>query len=570
MLKMLGMTAVGMGLCFSAFSAATQPQKGKMMQVTAATQHLHPESEPEFRQIPNVTLMDKPYVPLMTVVGGDCMGNFTEEQIKQIATTWRMVNSHGLMVNGDKQEQGMMKLWAGPDCGKDAEGRTSIDRIKAINPDFIFSNYRNGSYISQNCPDEAREVETRFPLAISVWNTSTTLTKSVSASDSTLIISKFPTIPADRPAFYPFKKSTTTEEHSKNPREYVAFIRLGDEAIRIDDIQATADGLTMQVKRGIWGTTASDHSEGTPVLQPIYIGRNMGIDKGDAYLSGTPDNKSPQLGLRYALITKDPKFQEWLGEKAAAIFNQNYDVCWLDVSVSTWYNNANPYGDDVNPWNLATNANLTNDEYREWQQIKTDALYQRFPDKKFWINNVKPGNYWRNGHDRYQLSGENGHHPVDGGCMENYAQGHNDWPTLVDQTIDMAKNFQGVAWSKGQDVNGYRLFSYATYLLAYEPKGRLYFAISEGTGLLKKPQSMFYCDLGEPQQHFDKAADAAMSGHAGIYARKFAKGLVLVNAAAQASSIDLDSELIDIDNGQSVKSVSIGAYNAKILLMPQK
>jgi hypothetical protein len=45
------------------------------------------------------------------------------------------------------------------------------ERIKAVNPDFILSNYRNGSYISQNCSHEAAEVETAFPLGIAVWET---------------------------------------------------------------------------------------------------------------------------------------------------------------------------------------------------------------------------------------------------------------------------------------------------------------------------------------------------------------------------------------------------------------
>jgi len=507
-------------------------------------------------------------------------GPFTDDQIKQIAETWSMVNSHGFMINPSNPAGGMMKLWAGPDCEKDAQGRTNIERIKAINPGFLFSNYRHGSNIEQNCPNEAAEVETRFPLAISIWNTSTTLTKGISAQDSTILISRYPKIPKGAPAFYPFKKSTTQAEHTKDKNEYVAWIRLGDEILRVDDLKASDEGIEMQVKRGIWGTAASAHPAGETVFQSVYIGRsNIGslLEGGDAALSGTPDTRAPQMGIRYALMMFDPKYIEWLAEKAKAIFDQNYDICWLDIATSNYYNNADAYGGSVEPWNLQKKKVLTPDEYREWQQIKQDGLYKIFPNKKFWINNVKPGSYFNNGHERYQLSGENGHHPVDGGCMEMYvggaqARAEKGWRISAAATQDWVQNnFGGVAWSKGADFNNYRLFSYATYLMAYEPGAKLKFCISEATGLLSKPQSMFYLDLGKPLQHFKSIDEAKMAGQNGLYARDFEYAKLFMNVGvSEIGPIALGKEYIDIQTGQRISALSIPKGQAKLLALPQE
>lgn len=566
-------------LTTGAFAAQAQQKAGRMRSPSgtgpAATQAADPE-------ITNVEKLDKPYAPLMAVIGGGCMGPFTDEQIQQIADTWKMVNSHGGMLYNDASEKGKMPFWAGPSCEKDGEGKTNAQRIKEVDPDFIVSNYRNGSYIAQFCPEEAEEIETRFPLGISIWNTSTTLLNDITAEDTTVKISRYP---ADRiprgpevregrpPETYPFKKSTTDAEHTKTTKEYVAWIRLGEEILRLEDVQAADDGIQFTVRRGIWGTTASAHKKGDTVFQPIYIGRNMGIDAGDGSLGGRPDDPSKQPGIRYALMTFHPEMHRWLGEKAKIIFDEGYDVCWLDVTVSTWYNNANAYGDEIRPWNIRKNMLLNQDDYREWQQEKNDALYAMFPNGKFWINNVKGGVYFDNGHDRYQLSGENGHHPVDGGSMEMYANhlgNEKAWIQTADMTLDFVNSkFNGVAWSKGSNTMDYRRFSYATYLLGYKPGAELYFAIGEGGGLLSKPRDLFYYDLGEPTQEFQKIAEAEVKDVKGLYSRDFTKGKVVINPGMEPKQMTLDKEYVDSATGKMVKELELEGNRAAILFLPK-
>jgi hypothetical protein len=531
--------------------------------------------------LPGIAQRQTPYAPLTAVIGGGAMGGpFTDDQIKQIAATWQMVNSHGGMLPHDDITKPPSAYWAGPSAGRDAKGLTIGARLKAINPEFILSNYRNGSYIAQFSPWEAAEVESRLPTGISIWNTGCTLVAPIGAGDTRVSITRFPRdkIPArpeikgGRPDHYPFKASTTDAGHSLTTKEYVAWIRLGDELMRVEKIEVAEGQLDLTVRRGLWGTKSSAYAVGAPVFQPVYIGRNMGIDAGDGALGGRPDDPARQPGLRYALMTFDPRMHEWLGEKAARIFAEDYDVCWLDVSVSTWYNNANAFGDEVRPWNVRTKQLLTQDDYRGWQQEKNDALYARFPGRRFWINNVKGGVYFENGHERYQLSGENGHHAVDGGSMEMYANHRGNsaaWIQTAEMTLDFVRSrFSGVAWSKGRNDADYRRFSYATYLLAYEPGAKLYFAAGEGSGLLTRPSPLFYYELGRPLESFKRIAEAELPEAKGVYARRFAQGRVLVNPGMQPNRVILEKDYIDTATGATVREITLEGNQAAILILP--
>jgi len=106
--------------------------------------------------------------------------------------------------------------------------------VKAINPKFTLSNYRNGSYIQQGCPAEAAEVEKQFPLAIAVYNTGCKLRAAPSAEENVVRLTAPSQKPANAPGIYPFKVSTSETEFSQTVKKYVAWLRLGDEILRID------------------------------------------------------------------------------------------------------------------------------------------------------------------------------------------------------------------------------------------------------------------------------------------------------------------------------------------------
>jgi len=94
-------------------------------------------------------LLDRPYVPLMTLMGGGPLGHVpSDKELATIAETFQFVNSHGGMVQPRDPRRRAMAFWAGPSGGVDEQGRTIGERIKTFNPDFTLSNYRNGSYVS--------------------------------------------------------------------------------------------------------------------------------------------------------------------------------------------------------------------------------------------------------------------------------------------------------------------------------------------------------------------------------------------------------------------------------------
>lgn len=515
--------------------------------------------------------MAKPYAPLMIPIPGGRIDPFpTQEQIEQIANTYVFVNSHGGMLSPMNPDQGMMAFPLGKSGGTTSEGLTLNEALKKINPKFTASNYRNGSWISQNCPNEAEEAETRFPLGISCWNTSMTLTQDIGAAETTVETTAFEKREG-RPDIYPFKKSTTDAEHSKSPKEYVAWLRVGEEIMRIDDIAASEDKMTFTVKRGIWGTKAVDHKRGSVVFQPVYIGS---VTKGgDTALSGVPDNKSPQPGLRYGLQVHDKEFQKWLAEKCKRTFDEGYDVAWLDITESNWYNNGNAYADPVIPWNFEAKKTMTRDAFREFQQQKLDYLFSVCPGKYFWGNNMKGSSYLTNGHEQYMLSGEGGHTPMSGGSMEVYANvtRTDHWLDIVNMTLDFVKNdFWGVAWSKGgqERLVDYRLFAYCTYLLAFEPDRErpLMFGRGEGDSLLEPVEDYFYYNLGKPAKTYASVDEAKHPAGNGLYHREFENGYVIVNPSGEEKVQTLDAAMFDGQAGGEVKQVTLRPWTAAILM----
>ena len=200
-----------------------------------------------------------PYAPLMSPMGIENPLP-TDADIAQMVQTFQFVNSHNGRWDVDRGDYGV--FWAGPSAGRDAQGKTRGEKAKELNPKFALSNYRMSQYTQQACSNEAAEVEKRFPLGISVSETSAKLANHISsAKDTTILV-----IPPERteaqkdlPAIYPFKVSTTDEEYSTNPKKCVTWFRIGDEILRIDKAQPKDDLIELTVQRGYWGTKAVSH-----------------------------------------------------------------------------------------------------------------------------------------------------------------------------------------------------------------------------------------------------------------------------------------------------------------------
>lgn len=524
--------------------------------------------------------LEKPYVQLFTLIGPGKLQDVSDKQIEFIANTYGWINSHG----GYWLKPTMPDNWEypfGPSAGLDDQQRSVAQRLKAINPDMILTNYRNGAYISQNALHEAGEAEKRAPLAIAVYNTSTTLARDLSESDTEVLINPPNFVPKGRPAEYPFMPSTTEEEHSLSKKEYVTWLRLGDEIMRIDKVSATDGKITLTVKRGIWGTQAAAHAAtaDTVVMAPVYCGSRR-PDGNEYYLSGLPGGNSPQPALRYVMNQNKPEFWEMLGDKSKECIDEGYNGPWYDCTVSEWINHSNSYGVRLQAaYDPDLKRDLDHETFREYQQNKIDYMFKRFPQSQFYVNWIFPRCYWDNGTDRKLFSGEEGHHPISGGAIEMYAnEGFMDWLPLMKMQIDMRNNnFLHVAWAKKADVGSdhempedYAWFTYGTYLMVHEPGKPMYYGGKWAGDKDPKefvPPAFVYWDLGKPLESYGDISNALIQGTDHLYGRPFEKGVVAVNPDFEkAQTTRMDQSLYNTRTGAWEQEITVQPRSAVVLL----
>jgi hypothetical protein len=195
------------------------------------------------------------------------------------------------------------------------------------------------------------------------------------------------------------------------------------------------------------------------------------------------------------------------------------------------------------------------------------------------VNWFFPQFYFDNGHEKYLFSGENGHHPISGGAIETYANYRNmDWLPLMRMQIDMLKSrFRIACWVKISDVGDdtqvesqYWLFAYGTYLLVQEPDAPQYWgaqwAPQPPHGRFTPP-AFVYWDLGKPLEHFDDIAMARVPESPGIYRRRYANGIVLVNPDPEKRvELKLDEEYYDTESAGWTRLAALGPRSARLLL----
>lgn len=535
------------------------------------------------------TKMDRPFVKLFTLMREGPLNDTSDKTIEYIARNYDWINGHGGSWLKPVHPDGRWEYFAGPSAGRDAQGRTVGERLRAINPEIILSNYRNGPYTSQGALREASEVEKRCPLSIAVFVTGCKLAAPVDDKQTEIRLSPPPDAPEDKPDIYPFKKSFTDQEYSQDKSNYVAWLRLGEEILRIDDARAEDGAIVLTVKRGIWNTTAAAHDTNTHVLEPIYCGRVQSDGKSEYYLSGLPDGSSEQRSLRYVMMQQREDFWEWLAEKAQEVFDEGYDAVWLDVTSSLWINHSDAYGVELPySWDVDKNAPLDNETLREYTQAKIDWFKKRFPEGMFMANSIFPRFYFENGHERHMLSGENGHTPIDGVSLEFYANVTRErnlerttWPLLVKMQMDMRdNNFRVACWVKKEDVGtdwdmarSYQVFAYATHLLVYEPQSPQYWGgqwppkDDNAEEWNFEPPDFVYWDFGKASQTFATLEDAELKSAPGVYARQYEKGMVLVNPdSKQTHTIQLDEQMYDTEQKAWVTQVELKPLTGALLL----
>lgn len=528
--------------------------------------------------------MDHTYVKLFQAVPNGAWEDTSDERLKTIARDYYWINSHaGSWLKGSAPEnkqsaEGLARMadgdvdwryFAGPSAGRDANGKTVGERLREFNPKIILTNYRNGAYTNQNAVREAGEIERRIPMSIAVHDTHTSLTQALSTDETTILLRPPSKVPEGQPATYPFIASTTKEQYSKDKKEFVAWFRLDDEIMRIDEVQSADGKIQLTVVRGYWGTKAAPHAADAVVLQPIYNG-SRGRDR-EYGLSGLPNGNSPQRGLRYVMNQGREEFWNFLAEKSQEILDEGYNGPWFDCTASTWINHSNACGVSVKQqgaWDPELKRNMDPETYREYQQRKIDYLFERWPGREIYVNWFFPRTYFSNGTEKLMFSGANGHKPISGGAIEMYANpGNMEWLPLMDMQLDMTRNnYRHISWVKAADMSEkYMLFAYATHLMIHQNGTEQYWG-REGDPF--NPNPFLYYDLGEPLQTFQKIDEAQLEEVAGVYGRQFDKGLVLVNPdMKQAKSVKLDDTMFDAVSRAWVSEVSLEPRAGVVLIM---
>ncbi len=527
--------------------------------------------------------MNHAYIKLFQAVPNGAWEDTSQKRLEFIARNYFWINSHaGSWLKGSKPTAGVSeglaihdndvdwRYFAGPSAGRDANGKTVGERLRDLNPKIILTNYRNGAYTNQNALKEAGEIEKNLPMGIAVFNTHTTLTKPVAKKDTTIILNPPEKVPAGVPAIYPFKASTTSEKYTKDKKDYVAWLRLDNEIMRINKATAEGGKIVLEVERGYWGTKTAKHGQDAVVLQPVYNGSGR---NGKEYgLSGLPDGSSPQRGLRYVMNQSRPEFWKFLASKSKECIEEGYNGPWFDCTASTWINQSNAYGvsvKDQGPWDPDLKRDLDHETYREYQQRKIDYMFKHFPESEFYVNWFFPQTYFNNGTDKLLFSGENGHHPISGGAIEMYANpGNMEWKPLMAMQIDMRDNhYRTISWVKAANMSPqYMLYAYGTHLMIHEPGAEQYWG-REGDPF--QPNEFLFWDLGKPLQHFKSIDEAELKATPGVYARDFMNGRVLVNPDKKKShTVSLKNVYYETESKSWVSKVVLKPQSAALLLNP--
>ncbi|OPZ03804.1 MAG: hypothetical protein BWZ10_03256 [candidate division BRC1 bacterium ADurb.BinA364] len=157
-----------------------------------------------------------------------------------------------------------------------------------------------------------------------------------------------------------------------------------------------------------------------------------------------------------------------------------------------------------------------------------------------------------------------------------------DWRELMAMQIDLRDSgFRIACWAKRADSGSewrmpieYLLFSYCSFLLTYEPRSPHYWGGNWGQGWSSRspfaPPAFVYADLGAPRERFAEIDQALWLGSSGIFARRYEKGLIAVNASkSDSAGLRLEQPLYDVVAEQWVEKTELKPLSARLLLSRQ-
>ncbi|MGC9344910.1 MAG: hypothetical protein ACP5E3_19550 [Bacteroidales bacterium] len=501
-------------------------------------------------------------------------------------------------------------------------GPEQVDKLKALNPDFVAMTSVNSSYCSSGKPD-FHTFETEYRHGISMYKCAT-LKESISAGETSFQLLPLSESELDQIAAGVRVEGAETSGLSKGIRqssrlslrastadgkysdpensveEYVTWIQVGNEYMRIDAWDSISYKIT--VTRGFDGTKAVSHSAGSPVLSPVYIGV-LGHTWSGYFPGGF------QHMLRYALRIDHPDVHRFkASEVVKAVQRDHLDGVWLDIMGYNFFNQTNMHGEQVIPWNFEKETPYTSADYRDNQQRKAEGIRtiveEELDRKVIFLANNFSTKYFpeQGGGEKLLQSTDLQPTPLDGLILEGIGGEylHDNFRTgesmvaMLQQMIDMEdKGYNAFCSSDNNRVrrannteeleikHQHEAYGYAAFLMAVEPEG----SITYGIDVYREPSPdnpephlwihpQYFYGIGKPMQSVSyEQVDSYRLAGTQTYCREFEKAFVFLNISSdQTDEIDLEKmeqigkALTNPENDERVEVLKIGPHTGMILI----
>jgi len=377
----------------------------------------------------------------------------------------------------------------------------------------------------------------------------------------------------------------TIIDASGKVKEYVTWVRLGDEFIKVLAVQnATNDSGTIKLKvtRGFWGSSANAHSSNASVTTVMYHAR-------DTYPGGSAGT------IRYALDPSKKSTAQYL----TAAYSPIYDGLWLDCFASSPFQGHDAFGNNVGRqiWDFSMNQPYGTAGYVNGQRLlvsRVRKLTSELGATHLYANNVytyksapellKPGVL------------------LDGGALEGFigggtkcgfsnfteVQDRHGWENKVTRIQNQTQKGLPVMpmigscgcgspsllqWPKREETEDY---AYASFLLAAGTRDALfgtvpyYFrntSLGPVGGLRVHIAERYFWPIGKPLH-------TALPGHLSDYAtgncslsRRFESAIVVVNPGpCHSDNVTLNGTWYDPRSGKSFTTLRIDPLQGHILL----
>jgi hypothetical protein len=345
---------------------------------------------------------------------------------------------------------------------------------------------------------------------------------------------------------------------------------------------------SVTVTRAFDNTKAASHASGARVFAPVYVGSN-------GQWVGVPDRSS--AALRYAMRIESEDVARLLANDIAGFMANGASGAWLDICSPSFFNLANAFGEEVTPWDFATNSKYDRQSRKEAQDLKLariqDFVHQatgKWPELT--ANNLGGGYFEKDGGGMdFLRSTKDKPRPIRGAVIEA-AFSFNakkkfaplpTWKANLATLIHGAQNGLAVwPWLKSypdtlrpltREADAMALYDYASVLLGWEFGGGSAIVTEavaddgKGGTAIYLPRFWFY-DLGKPVDRvgYDEVEKLRVPGHA-AFQRRWTGGIVLVNPTEKSDqSIELESGYSDPETGEAIRQIQLGPHEARILL----